>query len=272
MHYNLQEILSSDIRTEIPAETVTTITSQPPFVSIPGLFNVRDISNGDLRPGYVYRSGVISKISDEGKVTLRNLGVTTVFDLRRPDERTKSPSPVIEGIEIVWAPYTQEPGPTDPLDFKQEDQGVTGFLKMYMCILEISTPIYRKVFLHIRDCPQKPFLFHCTAGRDRTGVLAALILLLADAPCDAIVHDFVLSRVGVEPARKMLMAAFPTISGPVTPESAGLLELMSVRAASMVAFLDAVEQSFGGVTGYLTRKLELSNQDVEIIRMNLRGN
>lgn len=110
------------------------------------------------------------------------------------------------------------------------------------------------------------------AGKDRTGVLAALILLLADTPSDAIVHDFALSRVGIEPARKMLIAAFPTISGTVTPESAGWLQLVSVRAPAMAAFLDTVEQSFGGVKGYLTGVLGFSDEDVEIMRANLKGN
>ena len=160
-NYNLQEILSTDIRIEIPPETVTAITSQPPFVTIQGLFNIRDISNGNLRP-YAYRSGVLSNISDEGKTSLRDVGISTIFDLRRSDERAKSPSPVIEGVETVWEPYTRDPEPTNPLDFKEEDQGLSGFLNMFMCIMEIATPVFRKVFQHIRDCPQKPFLFHCT--------------------------------------------------------------------------------------------------------------
>lgn len=96
--------------------------------------------------------------------------------------------------------------------------------------------------------------------------------MLADTPSDAIVHDFALSRVGIEPARKMLMAAFPTLSGAVTPENAGWLELMSARAPAMVAFLETVEQSFGGVMGYLTGVLGFSDEDVEIMRANLKGN
>ncbi|KAE8376529.1 protein-tyrosine phosphatase-like protein [Aspergillus bertholletiae] len=272
---NLQEILTTDIQTEIPAETVTSIISQPPFVTIPGLFNIRHITGDNLRPGYVYRSGTPSGISDEGKTALRDLEISAIFDLRRADERTRSPSPVIQGVETVWEPYTRDPGPTNPLDFKDEDQGVSGFVGMFMCILEILTPTFRRVFLHIRDFPQKPFLFHCSAGKDRTGVLAALILLLAQTPSSAIIHDFILTRVGVEPARTMLQAAFPktlTAAGAVvmTPESAGWLQLMSVRAPAMAAFLDAVEQSFGGVEGYLIDVLGFSALDVDIMKANLR--
>ncbi|KAF7595443.1 hypothetical protein BBP40_006065 [Aspergillus hancockii] len=177
------------------------------------LFNLRDISNGTLRPGNVYRSGTLAMISDEGKTTLHNL---------------------------------------EPTDFKPEDQGVSGFMKMFTCIMEISTPIFRNVLLHVRDCPEKPFLSHCPAGRDRTGVLVALILLLVDAPSDDIVHGFVLSRVGFEPARKMLVAAFPTYSGAVTPENAGLLGLLSVRPAAMVAFFGCGGAVFWGVRGLAT--------------------
>jgi hypothetical protein len=77
--YNLQEILAIDIRTEIPAQLVSKVTSQPPFVSIPGLLNLRDISNGTLRPRYVYPSGALAMISDEGKASFRDLGITTIF-------------------------------------------------------------------------------------------------------------------------------------------------------------------------------------------------
>ncbi|KAE8144821.1 hypothetical protein BDV25DRAFT_145237 [Aspergillus avenaceus] len=127
--YNLPEILATDIRNEIPSQIVHSIISQPPFIVIPGLFNIRDISNDStyLRCGYAYRSGVLSSISDQGKSALHDLNITTVFDLRRLDERTKSPAPVIDGVEIIWEPYTRDPGKIDFRDFEQGDQAASGF-------------------------------------------------------------------------------------------------------------------------------------------------
>lgn len=169
--YNLQKLLATDIRVQIPENIVTDILSRPPFVDIPGVINFRDISshpNGSpqqhtVRPGYAYRSGALTEASDYGKTALlEQLGVATIFDLRHSGERIRAPNPILDGIETVWAPYTCTPIPVDPKDFANGDEGVSGFVKMYMDILDISVPIFQKVFEHIRDAPQKPFLFHCS--------------------------------------------------------------------------------------------------------------
>lgn len=171
MEYNLQKLLATDIRVQIPENIVTDILSRPPFVAIPGVINSRDISNRPdgysqqhtMRPGYAYRSGALTEASDDGKAALlEQLGVATIFDLRHSGERIRAPNPTLDGIETVWAPYTWTPVPVDPKDFANGDGGVSGFVKMYMDILDVSVPIYQKVFEHIRDGPQKPFLFHCS--------------------------------------------------------------------------------------------------------------
>ena len=136
--FNLQKLLATDIRIQLPDDVVTNIISKPPFVVIPGVINVRDISSdtgnasqSTVRPGFIYRSGALADISIEGRATmLRRLGITTIFDLRHPAERMKSPSPTIDGVETVWAPYTQTPAPVDPRDFAHRDQGVSGFVNM----------------------------------------------------------------------------------------------------------------------------------------------
>lgn len=164
--YNLQKLLASDIRIQIPADIVTDILSQPPFVDIQGVINLRDISqakHSTVRSGFAYRSGTLAEISTEGRdVLLRQLGITIVFDLRHPSERMKSPSPILDGIETVWVPCAGTPGPIDLKDFAHGDNGVSGFVNMYLNIIRLSAPIFKKVFEHIRDAPQRPFLFHCS--------------------------------------------------------------------------------------------------------------
>lgn len=160
--YNLQQLLNTDVRTELPVQAVTSVTSQPPFITVPGVYNVRDLGSASVRPGFAYRSAVVNGIWDEGKIILRDLGVGTIFDLRNPKERAKQPSPVVEGVDIIWEPYARDPLPTNLSDFGGDDDGVSGFVGMYTHILEILTPTFRKVFEHIRDRPDQPFLFHCS--------------------------------------------------------------------------------------------------------------
>lgn len=163
--YDLSALLATDIREVLPEEYVADIINRPPFVSVPGTFNVRDLGapGRSLRSQYIYRSGTLSNLTDEGKTVLvQKLGIRKIFDLRNPSERAKSPSPEIPGAEVIWVPYSADPGEINLADFAKGPDDFTGFLNMYRNILDISGPIYRKVFEHARDCPREPLLFHCT--------------------------------------------------------------------------------------------------------------
>lgn len=121
------------------------------------------------------------------------------------------------------------------------------------------------------------FCISFIAGKDRTGVLAALILLLIDRPHDEIINDYILTRVELESARENLMEAFAINMESdqvdirqLSPEALGMLELCGVRATAMSAFLKSFESAHeNGVQGYLTDQLGFSHSDVETMRKNL---
>lgn len=277
---DLQRLLQIDIRTEIAPDLIGPIISKRPFISIPGLFNLRDLSTDHpasifpvvLRPGIIYRSGVLPTApSPETQIALvEELGITTIFDLRRSSERTKSPSPVIEGIETVWFPYTFEP----PRPVEHENvEPVVGVVRSYRMYLDSHAPVFRKVFEHIRDRPRDPFLFHCSGGKDRTGVLAALILRLAGSSDEAIIHDYMLTRVGIEPARPaltaMLRAHYGVEGDGGDLDKLGKVAVLGVEEKGMEGFLKALDEIDGGVVGYLKQGLGFSEEDVDTIRRNL---
>ncbi|CAG8112939.1 unnamed protein product [Penicillium salamii] len=275
-----REVLNTDIRSPIPEAVVSKITSLPPFIPIQGVSNFRDLSHdgNKLRPGYVYRSGNLSDIMDSGKsIIATELGITTIFDLRNEAERQKAPPPSIPGVDTIWMPYGARPATLNLRDFAGEDKGAAGFVKMYSGILEAAKPCFTEVFTHIRDSPDDPFIFHCSAGKDRTGVLAALILLLIDRPQEEIINDYILTRVGLESARENLMEAFAMNMeteevdvSQLSPEALGMLELCGVRATAMVEFLKYFASAYeNGIEGYLTDGLGFSSTHVEIMRKNL---
>ncbi|KAK4860812.1 hypothetical protein LT330_004543 [Penicillium expansum] len=276
----MREVLNTDIRTPIPQALVTRITSLPPFIPIPGVSNFRDLShNGNkLRPGFVYRSGNLSDILGPGKsIIAAELGITTIFDLRNEGERQKAPAPSITGVDTVWLPYGARPATLNLRDFAGPDKGAAGFVKMYFGVLEAAAPCFTQIFKHIRDNPDDPFIVHCSAGKDRTGVFAALILLLINRPHDDIIYDYILTRVGLESARENLMQAFAVNLGTdgvdvsqLSPEAVGMLELCGVRATSMADFLVSFEKSYrNGVEGYLIDRLGFTQTDVLTMRKNL---
>lgn len=166
---NLATLITTDIRTELPPQPTAKILSQRPFVTIPGLFNLRDLSTPQddgppaIRPGFIYRSGALTHITPAGKTALVDtLHLGTIFDLRRPEERARAPSPDIPGVETIWVPYAFTPMPVNPRDFAGPDGGVSGFVKMYLAVLECAEPAFQAVFQQIRDHPERPLLFHCS--------------------------------------------------------------------------------------------------------------
>ncbi|KAJ5623752.1 hypothetical protein N7510_000061 [Penicillium lagena] len=271
---NLNQVLSTDICTPIPEATVSKIISRPPFVTVPGVSNIRDLSHDNgVRPGFVYRSGNLSDVTDEGKsILVGRIGVSTVFDLRNQSEREKAPSPEIEGIKTIWMPYGVRPASLSLRDFAGKDHSAIGFVKMYMGILDSAAPVFCQVFQHVQNCPNDPFIFHCSAGKDRTGVLASLILLLVGRSHNEIITDYILTRVGLENVRENLQQMLDLNLGTdqMQPEVVGYLELSGVRPGAMAAFLKTFEETYdGGVEEYLTEKLGFSRADVEMMRRNL---
>ncbi|KFY33500.1 hypothetical protein V494_07561 [Pseudogymnoascus sp. VKM F-4513 (FW-928)] len=279
LHYNISQLVRTDLREKLPPAVVAEILTSPPFVTISGAINVRDISStgtaSNIRKGFVYRSGALTRITGLGMSRLvEDIGVKTIFDLRNPSEREKAPSPKLPGAETVWLEYGTTPEKVDPNAFAKDDGGISAFLDMYDDILKVLQPTFKAVFTHIRDEPNKPFLFHCTAGKDRTGVLAALILQLVGVPSDSIAHDYLLTRVGAEPARESLLSSLQvgvkkggSHQSPVNP---GMLAIMSVKDTAITMFVESIESRFKeGIVGYLKTDLGFTEEDVEKMKVNL---
>ena len=208
---NWIKILSTPATEAIEDSELEPILSAPPFVSLPGLFNARDLNDGklnELKSDYMFRAGSLENITSAGAQALLALNIKTIFDLRSQRERTEAPEPDLPGIECLWYPSTQD-DPTHPtkadVNAYRASTGGFSWNQMYLDIMKSHRDSFKAVFQHILEHPDKPFLFHCTAGKDRTGVLAALILGLANVDIEYINHDYALTRVGMEPARSFLM-------------------------------------------------------------------
>jgi protein tyrosine/serine phosphatase len=121
------------------------------------------------------------------------------------------------------------------------------------------------------------------AGKDRTGVLAALILALVDTPPDIITKDYALTRIGIEPFREKLLGILLQMMGRESQgeefDEPGMEALCGVRGPTIIAFLEWMEEKWGafgtsslylGVDGYLREELGFSSEDLESIRRTLR--
>lgn len=109
-----------------------------------------------------------------------------------------------------------------------------------------------------------------TAGRDRTGVIAGLLLILSGASPAQVEADYMLSRIGVEPAREQLVAFARHTAGVTSDEDPGFYNLVSLRETCWRAFVAAAEREYGGFDQYVVQTLGFAEADLARIKENLR--
>lgn len=164
-----------------------------PALPIGGLANARDLGGLERRDGTTtpagvfYRSESLEHVTEDGWDTIRELGVATVVDLRRPVERTAC---VPEDIDLVavdldgdhpefWAPL--------------EEEGTWGTPLYYPAHLAELPHRMRGVLDAIARARTGAVLFHCAAGWDRTGFVSAVLLSALDVTVEAAAADYLTS-------------------------------------------------------------------------------
>ena len=155
--------------------------------------NARDLggiavaSGGHVKPHRLFRGPPLTGLSQKGCAEVGKLGLHSVIDLRVDSEVSLQPD---QACALEKAPLVAAPLPV-PYNVSAAD---------YIAVLDAHDSI-AKVFEVLGDETRYPVYFHCTWGRDRTGILAAVILLALGADQDAIMEDYLESRrtVGAYP-------------------------------------------------------------------------
>lgn len=109
-----------------------------------------------------------------------------------------------------------------------------------------------------------------SAGRDRTGILAALLHHLAETHQDDVLYDYMLSRVGLEPGRVMLEASIK-IAWRGDMEGPGFRNLAAIRPSYFHAFMTRLQEEYGGWDRFVREYLGFSDAEVQKIKANLRA-
>ena len=213
---------------------------------------------GQVRSGRLFRSAHLAEASEADVAVLDRLGVRTLVDLRRPTERRRQPSrwTAFPGRLISSDEGDRAEGPH--LEFLRQgdlsDAGVEAYLIGYyrQALFEPRhMALFADAFAAL-DEEDGALLVHCTAGKDRTGLLAALILSALGAGPDAVMADFLeTNRVMMTgPRRRKVAAALAPIVG-AEPSEAVLRGVMGVTAAHLDAAFAAMDSRAGGLAPYL---------------------
>ncbi|EEH32984.2 hypothetical protein PAAG_04037 [Paracoccidioides lutzii Pb01] len=262
-------------------ENVMSSLPSPPFYFADGIANLRDLGGYAISPtcsvrrNYLFRCATLSDTTPEGASFLADkLGITTIYDFRSIIESERSPSVEIAGTTRHHVPvFRDQDASPERLALRYKDYassvGPQGFMRAYAEILRAgSASAFRAVFEHIRDRSEEPLLFHCSAGKDRTGVCGALILRIAGVSDEVIGREYELSEAGLGELRQYFidrLLVHPAFGG----DRGSAERMVSAKAAAMMATLDWIDKRYNGAEGYLKTEMGFSDQDIRVIRKNL---
>ncbi|KAF2454123.1 tyrosine phosphatase family-domain-containing protein, partial [Lineolata rhizophorae] len=258
----------------------------PPFHSIPGLYNFRDIGGYSINACSIVRRGLVFRCADIGApdaarlAALKELGITHVFDLRSRTEMERGLKGIgrAEGIARVWCPVFEDQS-YDPasvaIRFKDyAAEGTEGFTRAYTAILSHASRGFQPILAHLSAPSPTPCLIHCTAGKDRTGAFVAVLLSLLGVPRATIAAEYALTQRGLAtlmPAFEARLRLHPVFADMGERGARGARNMLSARAECMEAVLESLDEDerWRGAEGYVRRECGLGDGEIEAIRKAL---
>jgi protein-tyrosine phosphatase len=241
-------------RTEVRMSAVSDDTASR-WTTLAEVDNVRDLGGlpvtggGRTRRGVAYRASTLQEATAEDTAQLVEVhGIRTIVDLRLPDEAAREGHGLVgeAGLRIVNLPVRK--AETTLLDVVVPDARTTDLGVLYEQLLVGSTDSLVATARLLADPAQGAVLFHCAAGKDRTGVVAAVVLDAVGVPEDAIVADYVLTEERQHEVRRRLVR-IPAYRN-LPPVAQGV---MGVDGDAIRRFLAALHSRYGGGAEFLLR-------------------
>ncbi len=237
------------------------VSDRTRHLNLAGASNFRDLGGYPAKGGRhtrwrrLFRSNHLGALTEGDIAVLRELGLKSAFDLRGAEERL----PTLcrdEGIAVHSLPI-------EPVTMAVLRERLTGGKRLtaeetaeimresYRNYVRHNTASYRTLFAHLLD-DTAPLVIHCTAGKDRTGFAAALILKSLGVSDDLIVEDYLLTNQFYRRAEAGLSSDLPE-------EVRGVLG--SVEASFLIAALDTVRSDYGDLEAYFEEGLGLGSRE-----------
>ena len=226
-----------------------------------------------IRPGELYRSEALLDLSDEDQAAVRNLKLRLVCDLRSESERSAHPcmpwlrpEPRVMALDLAahltpaTAPFMERmriaPGP---------DIALNVMMSTYNALPRACGEALGAIFQALLS-GESPLLVHCSAGKDRTGFVSAMLLSALGVPRERVFEDYLHTGTDGYSARvartAMVMALI--LQKPLDPES--LATFSGVRRAYLEAAFTRLEAEWGSVDQYLADVADLDGRRRQLLQ------
>jgi protein-tyrosine phosphatase len=248
-------------------------------VPLEGNLNLRDLGGyasalgGEVRTGCLFRSDELHALTDSDLDVIAALGVRVVFDLRNDAERRLKPSRLWDGAEV----HERETPSHEPTSAGRTlaDDIVSGwvgeadddqFSGVYIDLLTRLAPELRRIVELAADAVDRPLLFHCAAGKDRTGIAAAVLLGLLGVPDDTILDDYELTTKYSTPTRYAEVAELVEQHGANAEQ---VRAFISARRPVLAKTLAHLQNTWSTYDNYATEVLGIEKDVLDKLRARL---
>ena len=238
-----------------------------------GCLNVRDLGGhrttdgGETRFGEIVRADSIRQLTDDGWRAAVEYGVRTVVDLRMDAELEADP-PAKLPVEVLHFPFFHD----DEEAFAEVEAAsesaadtASGTRDVYLVFLERFRANVAAAFGAVAHAPEGAVVVHCMGGKDRTGLLVALLLRVAGVDDAQIAADYAVSEERLWPRHEAWLAEAGTDA-----ERERVKRIAATPAGSMLGVLEELERRYGSVDAYL-RAGGLGDDELQLVRNRLRG-
>ena len=257
-------------------------------ISLEGTPNFRDLGGYEttdhrfVRWGLLYRSGVLTYLTESDMKYLAQLGVRVVCDFRTAQENQTAPEKWIEGSSTkhVNVPIGSDPkkqgkdASLTPVAYDKltPEQLRDTMLVTYRNFAINASAQYAEVFKQLEN-DHLPLLYHCTAGKDRTGVFSALVLISLGVPRDTVLRDYALTDVYLSDPRaavSMQKMMNSTGNSAITSLSAETRKvMMAADPTYLEETLRQIDKQYGSFDEYRRQALHVSDTDMQKLRQRL---
>jgi protein-tyrosine phosphatase len=250
-----------------------TLELDPPsrHVAFDALFNVRDLGGYRTAGGRttrwqtLYRADGMNRVGGSDLARLAALGLRTVVDLRTHGELAERGRFPVDAMPVAYhhLPVIRETW--ENWDVARDVDPVEFLAQRYQEMLDEGAPALAAALEVLADPAAYPAVFHCAAGKDRTGVLAAVILGVLGVDDDTVATDYGLSRAAMDTLVEWLRANVPEALDAMTDQPAAFLD---APPRAMHEVLALVRAEHGSMVGYVA-SIGVAPATVEALRGNL---
>lgn len=250
------------------------------LLNFAGIDNFRDLGGyatqdgRRVKWGVLYRSGTWHGATPADAEAARSLDLATFVDFRSGAEKDMEPDrlPQPHDFDVVEIPILDEGNAAMVTDIMEriESGDFEGFDPDALMIegnrqfATVFTPQYRQFMQAVIAADGRPVLWHCSAGKDRAGFAAAILLRILGVPRETVMRDYMASRDNALASRRNQLRLLTLFKG---SEAADKLEtLLGVNEAWLQAGFDAIDEQWGGFDAYVRDGLGLTEADVQRLR------